>query len=226
MFKRFFFFSGGSENFIFNIFRESHNLHRTHSGGFCYYPVLSFILPSLGVLRAILQALEGRDRQAFIMVHFFFFSLPDVPCDPTDLIWRKRTPFEAMTGRTAPSLDGLLAEVFRVFLSRKANVWRSVHSPRDHFIITHIISDRRDWCDSRGKLPLARNLNRNFFGRSQWLHGQEAKLSFRILSFILPPCRVAILPTFGGKESHLRRWLVAQPSSHGFLAEVFRGFLQ
>ena len=40
------------------------------------------------------------------------FSLPDVLCDPTDLIWRKGTPFEAMTGPTAPSSDGLLAEVF------------------------------------------------------------------------------------------------------------------
>ena len=30
------------------------------------------------------------------------FSLPDVLCDPTVLIWRKGTPFEAMTGRTAP----------------------------------------------------------------------------------------------------------------------------
>ena len=36
----------------------------------------------------------------------------DVLCDRTDLIWRKGTPFEAMTGRTAPSSDGLLAEVF------------------------------------------------------------------------------------------------------------------
>ena len=43
---------------------------------------------------------------------FPFFSLPDVLCDPTDLIWRKGTPFEAMTGHTAPSSDGLLAEVF------------------------------------------------------------------------------------------------------------------
>ena len=33
------------------------------------------------------------------------FSLPDVLRDPTDLIWRKGTPFEAMTGRTAPSSD-------------------------------------------------------------------------------------------------------------------------
>ena len=32
-------------------------------------------------------------------------SLPDVLCDPTDLIWRRGTPFEAMTGRTAPSSD-------------------------------------------------------------------------------------------------------------------------
>ena len=40
------------------------------------------------------------------------FSLPDVLWDNTDLIWRKGTPFEAMTCRTAPSSDGLLAEVF------------------------------------------------------------------------------------------------------------------
>ena len=40
------------------------------------------------------------------------FSLPDVLCDPTDLIWREGTPFEAITGLTAPSSDGLLAEVY------------------------------------------------------------------------------------------------------------------
>ena len=43
------------------------------------------------------------------------FSLPDVLCDPTDLIWRKGTSFEAITGRTAPSSDGLLAEVLWCF---------------------------------------------------------------------------------------------------------------
>ena len=36
------------------------------------------------------------------------FSLPDVLCGPTDLIWMKGTPFEAMTGRTAPSSDTLI----------------------------------------------------------------------------------------------------------------------
>ena len=46
------------------------------------------------------------------LTQFPSFSLPDVLCDPTDLIWRKGTPFEATTGRTAPSPDGLLAEVF------------------------------------------------------------------------------------------------------------------
>ena len=40
------------------------------------------------------------------------FSHPDVLCDPTDLIWSKGTPFEAITGRTAPWSDCLLAEIF------------------------------------------------------------------------------------------------------------------
>ena len=30
------------------------------------------------------------------------FSLSDVLCDPTDLIWRKEAPFEAMTGLKSP----------------------------------------------------------------------------------------------------------------------------
>ena len=47
------------------------------------------------------------------------FSLPYLLSDPADHIWRKGTPFEAMTDRTAPSSDGLLAEVFRGVLSRK-----------------------------------------------------------------------------------------------------------
>ena len=73
-----------------------------------------------------------------------FFSSPDVLCDPTDPIWRKGTQFEPMTGRTAPSSDGLLAEAFwGGFLRCKANHKSSVHSPQDHFIITRIISDRR-----------------------------------------------------------------------------------
>ena len=59
------------------------------------------------------------------------FSLTDVLCEPTNLIWRKGTPFETMTGRTAPSSDGLLAEVF---LGCKANARRSVHIPQDHSI--------------------------------------------------------------------------------------------
>ena len=65
-------------------------------------------------------------------------------CNPTNLIWRKGTLFEAMPGRTAPSSDGLLAEVSGVFLGCKAIAKRSVPSPQDHLIITLIISDRRD----------------------------------------------------------------------------------
>ena len=55
-----------------------------------------------------------------------------------------------MTGRTAPS-DVLLAEVF---LSSKAYGRRSVHNPRDHFIMTLIISERHDIQD---KWPLVRS---------------------------------------------------------------------
>ena len=38
-------------------------------------------------------------------------------CDPIDLMWRKGTPFEAMTGCKAPSSDGLLAEGYLGFSS-------------------------------------------------------------------------------------------------------------
>ena len=43
-----------------------------------------------------------------ILSLFPSFSFPD---DPTDL-WRKGTPFEAMTGHTTPSSESILAEVF------------------------------------------------------------------------------------------------------------------
>ena len=49
-------------------------------------------------------------------------------CDPTDLICKKGTPFEAMTVHTAPSSDGLLVEFSGVFLGCKANARKSVHS--------------------------------------------------------------------------------------------------
>jgi hypothetical protein len=47
-----------------------------------------------------------------ILSFFPFFSLLDFLCDPTDLIWRKGIPFEAIIGRKATSSDFLLAEVF------------------------------------------------------------------------------------------------------------------
>ena len=84
--------------------------------------------------------------EATIPIPFFFlsFSLSDVLYDPTDLIWRKETPSEAITVRTASSSDCLLAEIFWGFSQLQANVRRCVHSSYDHFIITLISSDRRD----------------------------------------------------------------------------------
>ena len=79
-----------------------------------------------------------------IPVLFFVpsLSLPDLLCDPTDLILRKETPFKAMTSRTAPSLDGLLAQVFRGFPQQMPGdlcTARGIISLR-----TLIICDRRD----------------------------------------------------------------------------------
>jgi hypothetical protein len=58
-------------------------------------------------------------RRTFPILSFLpSFSLRDMLRDPTDLIWREWTPFEAMTGLTAPSSDGLPAEVFWGFLQQ------------------------------------------------------------------------------------------------------------
>jgi hypothetical protein len=55
--------------------------------------------------------------------------------------------------------------VFWCFPHFKANARIPVHSPQDHFIITLIISDWRDWRDTQGKWPLARNPDRSWWHR-------------------------------------------------------------
>ena len=72
------------------------------------------------------------------------FSLPDVLCDPTDIIWWKGTLFEAMTGRTAPSADGLLAEVFWGFPRLQGKCQDICAQPPGSFHYHPIISDRHD----------------------------------------------------------------------------------
>ena len=44
---------------------------------------------------------------------------------------------------------------FPRFSSAVRQMRKSVHSPRDYFIITLIINDRRDWRDTQGTWPLA-----------------------------------------------------------------------
>ena len=58
--------------------------------------------------------------------------------NPTNLILRKGP------GRTAPSSDGLLSEVFRGFPQLKGKCQEISVQPQDHFITTLMISDRRD----------------------------------------------------------------------------------
>ena len=62
--------------------------------------------------KKLLTSPEYRPIISFIP---FFFLLPDVLCDPTDVICRSGTSFEAMTDHTA-FLDSFLAEVFRGFV--------------------------------------------------------------------------------------------------------------
>ena len=51
------------------------------------------------------------------------------------------------------------------FPQLKTNARRSVHTPGFNFIITLIISDRRDWRDTRGNWPLTKNPNRSWWHR-------------------------------------------------------------
>ena len=55
-------------------------------------------------------------------------SFPDVLSDPTYIIWREGTPFEAITDRTV-FIDGILSEVFGFFLSLKVYAKRSAQPP-------------------------------------------------------------------------------------------------
>ena len=129
------------------------------------------------ILEKILKCFDKSSSLA-IYVPRPLFSLPDVLCDPTDLIWWEKTPFEAMTGRTALSSDGLLAEVF---LGCKANARRSVYSPR---IISlsplSLATDVTDatlgssglWLGTRTGAGGTATLSESFFGRSPSFSGQ------------------------------------------------------
>ena len=69
------------------------------------------ILANGNITLSILQCVANL-TEIFNIPFFPSFSVPDVLCENTELIWREGTPFEAMTGRRAPSSHGLLAEVF------------------------------------------------------------------------------------------------------------------
>jgi hypothetical protein len=85
-----------------------------------------------------------------------------------------------------------------VFLSCKANARRSVHSPRDHFIITLIISDVTD---VPGRSWWHRHASLKVFGRSPWLHGQQdftiQNLHLLVFSAEAFQCHLATLPILG-----------------------------
>ena len=73
----------------------------------CYIEMLELSFCEYVYYRAFMYRLVYKlhRKSSTILSLIPSFSLPDVLCNPTDLIWRKGTPFEAMTGRTAPSSD-------------------------------------------------------------------------------------------------------------------------
>ena len=110
---------------------------------------------------------------------FPYFSLPDVLCDRTDLIRKKGIPFEAMTGRAAPSSDGLLAGVF---LGSKTNARRSSTAPRiissSPLSLAIEVTDATLgasglWLGTRTGAGGTDTLVESFLGRDPWFHGQQ-----------------------------------------------------
>ena len=77
------------------------------------FPTTTTKLLSIKIKIRVLQTISFHyDPKNPVFSLFPSFSLPDVLCDPNDLISRIGAPFEAMAACTAPSSDGLLAEVF------------------------------------------------------------------------------------------------------------------
>ena len=79
---------------------------------------------------------------------------------------------------------------FQGFSSAVNQMPGSVYSPQDHFIITLIISDRRDWCDTRGKW---RDGGEVFFIRNSWWQFHEMGVDYIIII-------TSIMNKLGNKE--------------------------
>ena len=77
--------------------------------------LLSSVQSSHRVLQLLPSFLPKRPKSSNLtssMLYFPSFYHFDVLCDPTDLLWKKGSPFKAMTDLTAPLSDGVLVEVF------------------------------------------------------------------------------------------------------------------
>ena len=114
-----------------------------------------------------------------VLSSFLSFSIPNVLCDPTDLIWRYGTPFETMNGCTA-FVDGLLADVFRDFPQLKGKCLEicaqppvSYHPYLQPIDVTDLkLGTSSLWLRTRTG---AATLAYGFFGRSLWLHVRKKK---------------------------------------------------
>ena len=115
-----------------------------------------------------------RNRFSTIVVNISSFFLPHVFCDANEVMWRK-----ILRRSLVEQPSSHLLRFSRIFLDLKVNTRKSVHRLGS---ISPSSLSLADWRDTRGKYPLARNLNRSWwhrhksikiFVRSPRLHGQQ-----------------------------------------------------
>ena len=122
-----------------------------------------------------MELIQWKDKEDTVLSLIPSFSLPDVLCGPTDLIWRKGTSFEAMTGRIAPSSDGLLAEIRQ--MSGDLCIDPRIISLSPFSLATDVTDATLGasglWLQTRTGASATATLTESSFGRSPSLHGQK-----------------------------------------------------
>ena len=147
------------------------------------FNIVDFLLAAINLSSYQFKLIASFRNHPVRMHHQSFQISPFLMlCDPADLIWRKGTPFEAMTDRTAPSSDGLLARFTGVFLGCKTNARRSMHSPRIISLSPLSLATNVNgatlrasdlWLGPQTGAGGTTTLSESFFDHSPWLHGQQ-----------------------------------------------------
>ena len=116
-------------------------------------------------------SINSADHIYLSVLFFLFPSWRCLLCNPTDLIWRKGTPAGAMTSRSLHRRPSNWS--FPWFFSVLRYIPGDLCTAPGITLLPLSLADRRDWCDTRGKWPLARNPD-----KSWWHRNTSLKLSW------------------------------------------------